>query len=225
MTESGSTRVSPASSLLVTRVRPPSEIRTAYATVLFADLRGYTGMVESLPAAHVVPLLDEFFRVLDTAAQKYAGKVYYMAGDGIMAGFGVNGESGGGAAEALAAGHAMLDGFAPVAERWHSELSVDAGIGIGLHLGEVAFCVLGPSKRRTTTLVGDTVNVAARLCSRARAGEVLFSCTVAAALSISADTNGHAGSTSFLQLPQFELRGRRGPIDIWCVPAPERLAL
>jgi class 3 adenylate cyclase len=225
MTESRSARLRPAGSLLVTRVRQPTEIRTAYATVLFADLRGYTGMVESLPAARVVPLLDEFFHVLDSAANKYGGKVYHMAGDGIMAGFGVNGESGGGAAEALAAGHAMLDGFAPLAERWRNELSIDAGIGIGLHLGEVAFGVLGPPKRKTTTLVGDTVNVAARLCSRARAGEVLFSCTVAAALSISEDTNGSAGSTSFLQLPQFELRGRRGPIDIWCVPAPERLAL
>jgi class 3 adenylate cyclase len=224
MTDSGSTRLSPAG-ILVTRVRQPAVIRTAYATVLFADLRGYTGMVESLPAARVVPLLDEFFRVLDTAAGKYAGKIYHMAGDGIMAGFGVNGESGGGAAEALAAGHAMLNGFAPVAQRWRDELAVDAGIGIGLHLGEVAFGVLGPPKRKTTTLVGDTVNVAARLCSRARAGEVLFSCTIAAALSISADTNGRAGSTSFLQLPQFELRGRRGPIDIWCVPAPQRLAL
>jgi class 3 adenylate cyclase len=225
MTESRSARLRPAGSLLVTRVRQQTEIRTAYATVLFADLRGYTGMVESLPAARVVPLLDEFFRVLDSAANKYGGKVYHMAGDGIMAGFGVNGESGGGAAEALAAGHAMLDGFAPLAERWRSELSIDAGIGIGLHFGEVAFGVLGPPKRKTTTLVGDTVNVAARLCSRARAGEVLFSCTVAAALSISEDTNGGAGATSFLQLPQFELRGRRGPIDIWCVPAPERLAL
>ena len=126
-------------------------------------------------------------------------------------------------AEALAAGHAMLEGFAPVAERWRRELSVDAGIGIGLHLGEVAFGVLGPQKRKTTTLVGDTVNVAARLCGRARAGEVLFSCAVASALSISAGSK--AGSTSFLQLPQFELRGRRGPIDIWCVPAPERIAL
>ena len=182
-------------------------------------------MVERLPAARVVPLLDEFFRVLGTAAKKYGGEIYHMAGDGIMAGFGVNAESGGGAAEALAAGHAMLDGFAPVAARWRSDLSIDAAIGIGLHLGEVAFGMLGPPKRKTTTLVGDTVNVAARLCSRARAGEVLFSCTVAAALSISAHTNEREGSTSFLQLPQFELRGRRGPIDIWCVPAPDRLAL
>lgn len=210
---------------MVTRVRPSPAVHTACVTVLFADLRGYTGMVERLPAARVVPLLDEFFRVLGSAANRFGGEVYHMAGDGIMAGFGVNAKEGGGAGEALAAAHAMLEAFAPVAQRWHSELSIDAGIGIGLHLGEVAFGVLGPPKRKTTTLVGDTVNVAARLCSRARAGEVLFSCTVATALRISADSHGRAEPTSFLQLPQFELRGRRGAIDIWCVPAPERLAL
>src|SRR5882757_7821059 len=225
MSDSRTPRLRAAGSILVTRVRQPTEIRTADVTVLFADLRGYTGMVETLPAVRVVPLLEEFFRVLGTAAKQFSGEVYHMAGDGIMAGFGMNAKSGGGAADALAAGHAMLDGFAPVAQRWRRELSIDAGIGIGLHLGEVAFGVLGPPKRKTTTLVGDTVNVAARLCGRARAGEVLFSCTVAAAMSISTGRNGGAGATSFLQLPQFELRGRRGPIDIWCVPAPERLAI
>jgi adenylate cyclase len=223
MNEPRNPRVRPASSLLVTRVRQPTAIRTAQVTVLFADLRGYTGMVERLPAARVVPLLEEFFAALGGAADQFGGKVYHMAGDGIMAGFGVNSERSGGAAEALAAGHAMLQEFAPLADRWRRELSVDAGIGIGLHLGEVAFGVLGPHRRKTTTLVGDTVNVAARLCSRARAGEVLFSCTVASALSITGETQG--GASSFLQLPQFELRGRRGPIDIWCVPAVERLAL
>ena len=223
MNDTRGPRLRPTGSLLVTKVRS-SQIRTACVTVLFADLRGYTGMVERLPAARVVPLLDEFFRALGAAAKKYGGEVYHMAGDGIMAGFGVNAENSNGAAQALAAGHAMLKSFAPLADRWRRELAIDAGIGIGLHLGEVAFGVLGPPKRKTTTLVGDTVNVAARLCSRARAGEVLFSCTVAAALSISADAKGET-STSFLQLPQFELRGRRGPIDIWCVPAPERLAI
>ena len=70
---------------------------------------------------------------------------------------------------------------------------------------------------------GDTANVAARLCSRARAGEVLFSCSVAAALRADADGVG-VGAKAFLQLPQFELRGRSELPDIWCVPAPERLA-
>ena len=222
----GRTRLRPAG-VLVTRVRP-AEVQTALVTVLFADLRGYTGMAERLPAARIVPLLDEFFRTLATAAENYSGTVFHMAGDGMMAGFGVSGESGNGARDALAAGHAMLQGFAPIAAVWRRELSIDAGIGVGLHLGEVAVGMLGPPRHKRTTLVGDTVNVAARLCSRARAGEVLFSCTVAAALesNATAPTPGaSAGAAPFLQLPQFELRGRRGPIDIWCVPAPERLAL
>jgi adenylate cyclase len=222
----GRSGLRPAGTMMVARVRRSAAVRTALATVLFADLRGYTGMAERLPAASVVPLLDEFFRVLASATETYGGTVFHMAGDGMMAGFGVNGKIGNGAAEALAAGHAMLRDFAPVATRWRSELSIDAGIGVGLHLGEVAVGVLGPPRHEATTLVGDTVNVAARLCSRARAGEVLFSCTVATALkSNGAGTDSGAGERPFLQLPQFALRGRRGPIDIWCVPALERLAL
>jgi adenylate cyclase len=219
-------RLRPAGPIIVTRVRPATVTQTAQITVLFADLRGYTGMAERLPAAVVLPLLDEFFRTLSTATETYGGTVFHMAGDGMMAGFGVNDENSNGSREALAAGHAMLQGFAPIAARWRSELAIDAGIGVGLHLGEVAVGVLGPPRHRATTLVGDTVNVAARLCSRARAGEVLFSCTVAKALASNAAVAGTAvGSVPFLQLPQFALRGRRGPIDIWCVPARERLAL
>jgi adenylate cyclase len=201
-------------------------VTTSRVTVLFADLRGYTGLAEVLPAARVVPLLDEFFRVLVIATEANGGKVFHMAGDAMMAGFGVDGDNESGAREALAAGHAMLEAFAPIAARWQRELSVEAGVGVGLHLGEVAVGALGPPRHKTTTLVGDTVNVAARLCSRARAGEVLFSCTVAAALESDGTAGaGLRGAAPFLQLPQFELRGRRGPIDIWCVPAPARLAL
>lgn len=187
-------------------------------TVLFADLRGYTALAERLAPARLLPLLDEFFVVLYGATALSGGQVFHMAGDGMMAGFGVNDPSRDGAREALAAAHAMLENFAVVAARWRHELAIEAGIGIGLHLGEVALGSLGPPGHRRTTLVGDTVNVAARLCSRARAGEVLFSSAVAAALE--SDKR-----MAFLQLPQFELRGRSAPLDIWCVPAPERLAV
>jgi adenylate cyclase len=210
--------------MTVRHVRPPA-VRTAQVTVLFADLRGYTGMAERLPAARVIPLLDEFLRSLAAAAENFGGTIFHMAGDGLMAGFAVDDDSGNGAHDALAAGRAMLRDFAPIAARWRRELEIDAGIGVGLHFGDVAVGVLGPSQHQAITLVGDTVNVAARLCSRARAGEVLFSCTVAAALEATAATDAATGAVPFLQLPQFELRGRRGPIDIWCLPAASRLAL
>jgi class 3 adenylate cyclase len=119
----------------------------------------------------------------------------------------------------------MLQRFGVLAARWRHELSIDAGIGVGLHLGEVALGMLGPPGHKSTTLVGDTVNVAARLCSRARAGEVLLSCTVAAALDIDGGARElYIGPIPVLHLPQFELRGRTAPLDIWCVPALERIA-
>ena len=108
---------------------------------------------------------------------------------------------------------------------WRRELSIETGIGVGLHLGEVAMVFLGPPGHKSTTLVGDTVNVAARLCSRARAGEVLLSCTVATALEIDpGEGELYIGPIPVLHLPQYALRGRSAPLDIWCVPAAERLA-
>jgi adenylate cyclase len=220
----GPPRLRAAGSLTVKRVThraaPP---RTARVTVLFADLRGYTALAERLAPAQIVPLLDEFFQVLATAATSRGGRIFHMAGDGMMAGFGGDDAADDGAREALAAGHAMLQEFGLVAAGWRSRLAIDVGIGVGLHLGEVAMGYLGPPGHKATTLVGDTVNVAARLCSRARAGEVLLSCTVAAALEVD-ETRGaqYVGPIPVLHLPQYALRGRSAPLDIWCVPATER---
>jgi class 3 adenylate cyclase len=196
---------------------------TIEAAVLFADMRGYTGLAEQLPPAQVVSMLNEFFTVLARVTVAYGGEVFHIAGDGMMAGFGVRDPKGSGACAAFAASHAMLQSFAPVAARWRDEFAVVTGIGIGLHSGEVALGLLGPPGKQAITLIGDTANVAARLCSRAGAGEVLFSCSVAAALRADAGGVG-VGAKAFLQLTQFELRGRSELLDIWCVPAPERLA-
>jgi adenylate cyclase len=192
--------------------------------VLFADLRGYTGLAERLAPARIVPLLDEFFGVLAGAIALHRGHVFHMAGDGMMAGFGLEDRAGEGARDALTAGHAMLKNFDEVAGRWRRDLAIESGIGVGLHLGEVAMGLLGPRGHRRTTLVGDTVNVAARLCGRARAGELLLSSAVAAALDAGAAGGRDTNSFPVLQLPQFELRGRSEPLDIWCIPASERLA-
>jgi adenylate cyclase len=192
------------------------------ATVLFVDLRGYTGIAERLPAASVARLLEELCGVLGLAIEENRGKIYHIAGDGLMAGFGLRGSIRAGAGEALAAGRQMLQQFIPIASRWREELKIDTGIGIGIHLGEVALGLLGPTGHKKATLVGDTVNVAARLCNRARAGEVLFSDAVANALGASGAADAEP---RFVQLPQFELRGRSDPLDIWCVPALARLVV
>ena len=209
--------------------RPPMA-RTLSATVLFVDLRGYTGLAERLPPAEVAALLDEFFAVLGGATVRHGGQIFSMVGDGMMAGFGLQKFStdapADGARDALHAAQAMLTSFAPIVGRWRRELGIETGIGVGLHRGDVALCLHGPPGQRANTLVGDTVNVAARLCSRARAGEVLFSAAVAAALQASTPAPPNAPEAiPFIQLPQFELRGRTRPRDIWCMPAEERVAL
>ena len=220
-------KVRPTASLTVKRATR-ALVRTPRVTVLFADLRGYTGLAERLAPASILPLLDEFFGVLASATTLHGGKIFHMAGDGMMAGFGSQDSADDGAREALAAGHAMLLHFGALATRWRRELGIETGIGVGLHLGEVAMGMLGPPGKKSMTLVGDTVNVAARLCSRARAGEVLLSCTVAAALDIEGGDvparEIYVGPIPVLQLPQFALRGRSAPLDIWCVPAVERVA-
>lgn len=199
---------------------------TMRATVLFVDLRGYTGLAELLPPATVAALLDEFFNVLAAATERNGGQIYSMVGDGMMAGFGLRNTSQDGARDALSAAQAMLKGFAPIVSRWRRDLSIETGLGAGLHLGDVARCLHGPPAQRAYTLVGDTVNVAARLCSRARAGEVLFSSSVAAALQAGrTEGDGSEEAIPYIHLPQFALRGRARPLDIWCMPAPQRLAL
>ena len=215
-------------SLAVKRSARVPLVRTPRVTVLFADLRGYTGLAERLSPATLVPLLDEFFDVLASATTRHGGRIFHMAGDGMMAGFGVGAHASAndGAREALAAGHAMLQRFGALAARWRDDLGIETGVGVGLHQGEVAMGLLGPPGKKSMTLVGDTVNVAARLCSRARAGEVLLSCTVASALDIDDGAREmYIGPIPVLQLPQFNLRGRSAPLDIWCVPAIERVAV
>jgi adenylate cyclase len=201
---------------------PKMNAESQNATVLFVDLRGYTGIAERLPAPRVARLLEELCGVLGLAIEQHRGKIYHIAGDGLMAGFGLRGTAQDGAIEALAAGRQMLVEFTPIATRWREELKIDTGIGVGIHLGEVALGLLGPSGHKKVTLVGDTVNVAARLCNRARAGEVLFSDAVASA--IGKKETASAG-IAIVRLPKFELRGRADPLNIWCVPALARQAI
>ena len=99
----------PGSRVLVAAVRAPGiDAEMTHATVLFADMRGYTGLAERLRSARVVCLLDEFFTVLARVTLSFGGEVFHMAGDSMMAGFGVRDPARSGARVALAAGHAML---------------------------------------------------------------------------------------------------------------------
>jgi adenylate cyclase len=111
----------------------------------------------------------------------------------------------------------MLESFKALAQSWKERYGVDAGLGIGINEGDVVAGNIGSTSYMSYTLIGDTVNVAARLCQRARAGEMLFSRTLKQSL----DSRGlDIGATS---LPPMQVRGRSGSIDIFCVPVEQRM--
>jgi adenylate cyclase len=191
--------------------------RLGRCAILFVDLRGYTTLCEDLAPSAVAILLDEFYGVIGEAIDHGGGKVQNLAGDAVMAVFGLEQATpGGDGRAAVESGRRMIQAFQAIGDRWAHLHGVTTGIGVGVHVGSVMESELGPPTLRRPTLVGDTVNVAARLCHRARAGEVLFSSEVATQL-------GDHERQDIIALPNFSLRGRAAPVRIYCVPAPERI--
>jgi adenylate cyclase len=193
----------------------PTAAVTTYATLLFADLHGYDALAERLAPVKVLPLLGEYFSVLTGAILEFGGQIIQLAEAELLAGFGVGDPRHSQIHEAVSAARTIQQRFAPIRASWQSKHSIDTGVGIGIHRGEVAIGTFGPLEQGAT-LVGDAAHLAAQLSRRARAGEVMLSAAV------------HLPQKSampLLHLPQLKLRGRSTPLDVWCVPAPTRLQL
>jgi class 3 adenylate cyclase len=186
-------------------------------TVLFADMRGFTTIAERLNPSQVVPLLNDFFALLTTVTADHGGRVFHMAGDGLMAGFGLPDPADDASERAVAAARRMIGDFGRLAADWKSRLGLDTGLGIGINAGDVIVGDVGAPERQSYTLIGDTVNVAARLVQRARAGEALFSRSVRQQLDASQD--------GIVELPPLVLRGRLKPVEVFCIASQTRLDL
>src|SRR5580700_11048971 len=193
-----------------------ADIRTR-AVIMFADLRGFTSISERLSPHEVVPLLNEYFSLLTEITFQHEGTVFHMAGDCLMVGFGVPFEQSDSPERAVRAAQEMLNRFALLADSWRIRHNIETGLGIGINEGDVVAGNVGSAMFMNYTIIGDAVNVASRLCQRARAGEMVLSRT----LKHSLDARGldiHA-----VELPPMTLRGRISPIDIYCVPITKRL--
>lgn len=139
----------------------PPERRTV--TVMFADLRGFTPLSERMDPADMVDILNGYFRAMTKAINAHHGHVTQFIGDGLLALFGAlepnPWQVRDAVTSALTMRSALADYNAQLAARGMPELR----FGVGIHTGEVVAGVIGNQFLSTFTVVGDTVNTAARV--------------------------------------------------------------
>lgn len=143
------------------------------AVVLFTDLRGFTSLSERLDVDQVVRLLNAYFAVLTQAAYRHEGTVFNMTGDGLLVGFNVPIQQQDAVRRALMAACEMMQNFRSVAQACEREHGLQVGLGIGINRGEVIAGNIGSPTYMSYTIIGDAVNVAARLTDAARTNEII----------------------------------------------------
>jgi class 3 adenylate cyclase len=152
-----------------------ARVVTLEATVLFADLRGYTRLSKSLPPESLQDLLDAFYDTCAAAIWQHDGLLNKTIGDAVMAVFNFPIRQSDHARQALIAGGEMQAAFAPHLAKL-SALSVglkgELGIGVAIDSGRLSFGEFGRS-HRDLTAIGTVVNTAARAQAVARPGEIL----------------------------------------------------
>jgi adenylate cyclase len=194
-----------------------TEIAEHEAAVLFIDIIGFTRRCEGLGAVRTMEFLRAFHRRMDAVVFDHGGTLDKYIGDAVMATFGTPRAGPSDAGNALACAVAVQD----VVADWGRAL-VAAGapplqVGVGVHYGPVVTGDIGGEQRLEFAVIGDTVNVAARLeeLTRERGADIVISQDLADA----ARAQG-AGAllAGFVPGSPVALRGRTAPIVPWQRP-------
>jgi class 3 adenylate cyclase len=138
-------------------------------SVLFCDIRGFTALTQDMPPAEVIEMLNEHMTALTGIVKKHGGVLDKFVGDLLMAIFGAPIELGQDTAQAARCALALIRERARLNESSRHRIE----IGIGLATGKVVAGCMGSADRLNYTVLGDRVNLASRLCDKARVGEVL----------------------------------------------------
>jgi class 3 adenylate cyclase len=169
--------------------------RRVVLTMLYSDVRGYTGFAETHAPEEVVAMINDLMSIQVKAIQDEGGDVDKMIGDAVLARF----DGPDGPARAVAAAKAILAAIGAGKK--------PRGVGIGVFTGEVVSGAVGPADRRDFTVIGDAVNISARLCAAALEGELVTDqASVAAA--------GIAGAAGFGPAESIAVKGRREPLTV-----------
>ncbi|HEX2849536.1 MAG TPA: adenylate/guanylate cyclase domain-containing protein [Acidimicrobiales bacterium] len=186
------------------------ESERVVVTVLMSDIRGYSGIAESADPTQLAAQLNTHRAEMNRAILANGGTVMQFVGDAVMAVFGAPLPQDDHAARALAAARGMHERQAAVNERWAAEGLPAFRIGIGLSTGDAAAALLGSEERLEYTIVGDTVNLAARLQQWAEGGEIILASSTYDALE---------GQVECEALDPALVKGRHAPVQAYRIPA------
>jgi class 3 adenylate cyclase len=178
------------------------ELRRVY--VLFSDIRGFTQMTEKLKPEETVDILNRMFAAMEEVLAKGEGDINKYVGDAIFAFFrrpyGAEGEA---SQKVLRAALRMQDRFESLNARYRVgySQSVEIGLGIGITAGEAIVGNMGSPNRMEFTLIGDSVNLASRLCGIAKHGQILVNEEMA---------NVAQNYFELVAMPPVEIKGKTG---------------
>jgi adenylate cyclase len=178
------------------------------AVVLFSDIRGFTSISERMSPDEIATLLTDYFTEMVEIVFEHGGTLDKFMGDAMMALWGAPLSRADDADRAIRAAMAMQRRLVRLNTQWRAQGRPALSIGIGINLGEVFAGNIGSARRLEYTVIGDAVNVAARLCSEAAPGEILIAEPLYAALRLRPPVSS---------LTPIPLRGKAQPVGVYSV--------
>ncbi len=181
--------------------------RDVELSVMFVDLRGFTGLSEGKFAYDIVYILNTYFENMGKAIEKHGGRIDKFLGDGILAYFGLDRDPREGALDALRSAVEMARELANANRQLKEALDEPLAIGIGLHYGDVILGEVGYKDKSSLTIIGDTVNTASRLQSlnKSASTQLILSTTLAAKAGV---------DLSYLPMATATVRGKTEPLRV-----------
>jgi adenylate cyclase len=144
-------------------------------TVMFADIRGFTAMSAERTAVQVVEMLNEYFELMVEIVFKYEGTLDKFVGDAIMAVWGAPVAHPDDPIRAVKTAMEMQQVLEDLNRNRTARGQPSIHMGVGINTGEGVAGYMGSTKKMEYTVIGNTVNVASRLCSKAAPGEIIVS--------------------------------------------------
>ena len=179
--------------------------------VLFCDLRGFTAFAETSEPEEVMALLREYHACLGKQVHKFGGTLERFTGDGLIVLFNDPLPCPDPCLTAARLALEMRAAVKELARHWH-QLGSHLGFGIGIAYGYATLGRVGYEGRFDYTAIGSVVNLAARLCERARADEILVDSKVYAAIE---------GLMEAKALGNFTPKGFSRPIGVFNIAVPQ----